>query len=661
MKHDCRIMFFHKPCQYGLSCVVSLAFIILFSLPFRSSAQLWTGNLGSPIVNNTFGAGSFPPPLPTGATSYTFSQGCATPGKYSLENFLFGCENNTWVVLTGDHTRDLQGNYMLVNSSSGPGTVLIDTVYGLCGNTTYQFAAWLANCVKSNACGGNSVLPNLTFTIESLTGTVLATYTTPDLPITGFKDWVEYGVCYTTPATAPTGLVMKIKCNTGGPCGSSFVMDDVTFRAAGPTIDVTLNNTNDLVLDLCTGYTDAYVFRGTYSADYLDPVLQWQSSADTGRTWTNIPGATTDTYVMPARTDKVILYRLVISERVNSGNATCSINSQTIWTNVHPLPPHRSLQQTLGCLNKDLTLTAPPFFTSYQWNGPNGYQSTLTNAVVPNLQYADSGLYTLSLTGDFGCTAIDSFYVNIFPGTTVITEPLYEICEGDIVNLEATGDGTYLWSPSTALSNTTIPNPVASPRDSIQYQVLLTNVFGCKDSAIITINVFKKAAVDAGRDKVILVGDTAVLNGSVIGTAVNYSWSSSPTLSSTSSLTPDAFPLTETKYTLSAVSTVGCGSASDEVIVKVYKEVLMPNAFTPNNDGLNDLFRVLPLDNYELVSFDVYSRWGEKIFSTKNAMQGWDGTLKGQPQATGIYVYYIEMKSKTGKKIVRKGTVMLIR
>ncbi len=87
----------------------------------------------------------------------------------------------------------------------------------------------------------------------------------------------------------------------------------------------------------------------------------------------------------------------------------------------------------------------------------------------------------------------------------------------------------------------------------------------------------------------------------------------------------------------------------------------MPNAFTPNNDGLNDLLRVLPLDNYELVSFDVYSRWGEKIFSTKNALQGWDGTLKGQPQATGTYVYYIEMKSKTGKKIVRKGTVMLIK
>ena len=660
MKHDCRSMFFLKPCQIGLPGVIGLTFILAIIFPFATTAQLCPGNLGTPIVNISFGAGSSQP-LPTAATGYAFTNGCPAPGKYSIENFLFGCESNTWVVLTGDHTRDLEGNYMLVNGSAGPATVLVDTVFGLCGNTTYQFAAWLANCMRSNACGGNPVLPNFTFTIETLTGTVLASYTTPDLPITGFKDWVEYGVCYTTPSSAPAGIVTRIKCNTGGPCGSSYVVDDVTFRAAGPAISVAVNGSNNLVVDLCTGFTGTYVFIGTYSAAYIDPVLQWQNSLDTGRTWNNIPGATTATYVMPPRNDNVILYRLVVAERVNAGNTNCSINSETIWTNVHPLPPHRSLQQALGCLNKDLILQAPPFFSAYQWSGPNGFQSTLTNAVVTNLQYADSGLYTLLLTGDFGCSVTDSFYVKIFPGTTILIDPLYEICEGTSVELEATGDGTYLWSPSMALSNTTIPNPVANPRDSIEYKVVLTNSWGCKDSAIVTINVFKKPVVNAGPDKVILVGDTAMLNGTVSGTAVNYSWSSSTTLSNINSLQPNAFPIAETRYTLNVSSTVGCGNESDEVIVKVYKEVLMPNAFTPNNDGLNDVFRVLPLDNYEVISFDVYSRWGQKIFSTTNAHRGWDGTIKGQPQPTGAYVYYIEMKSRTGKKIIKKGSVMLIR
>jgi gliding motility-associated-like protein len=126
-------------------------------------------------------------------------------------------------------------------------------------------------------------------------------------------------------------------------------------------------------------------------------------------------------------------------------------------------------------------------------------------------------------------------------------------------------------------------------------------------------------------------------------------------------LQPNVFPLAETIYTLNAVSTVGCGNASDDITVRVYKDVLMPNAFTPNKDGINDVFHVLPLDNYELLSFNIYSRWGQKIFSTTNANIGWDGTVKGLPQSTGLYVYYLEMKSKTGKKIIRKGTVLLIR
>jgi len=70
---------------------------------------------------------------------------------------------------------------------------------------------------------------------------------------------------------------------------------------------------------------------------------------------------------------------------------------------------------------------------------------------------------------------------------------------------------------------------------------------------------------------------------------------------------------------------------------------------------------VLSLDNYELVSFSVYSRWGEKIFNTTNIHTGWNGTIKGQLQSTGTYVYYLEMKSRTGKRIIKKGTVLLIR
>jgi hypothetical protein len=354
MKQNYWLAIFFKTAHLILRSIIHCCmFVFLFCNSFKSIAQLCTGNLGAPIINITFGVGGSQP-LPANSTSYTFTNGCPSPGSYSIENFLFGCAANTWVVLTGDHTHDPQGNYMLVNGATAPATVLVDTVTGLCSNTTYQLSAWLANCMKNTACGGNPVLPNFTFTIETLSGIILASSVTPDLPITGFKDWVEYGVCYTTSSAAPSALVLRIKCNTGGPCGSSYVVDDVTFRAAGPSINVTVNGVDDPVIDLCMGYTDTYIIHGTYSTSYIDPVLQWQSSLDSGTTWQNIPGATTDTYIIPHRDSAVIMFRLGVTERMNIRNANCIIFSETIWMDVHPLPDHVPLQQVLGCLNKAL-------------------------------------------------------------------------------------------------------------------------------------------------------------------------------------------------------------------------------------------------------------------------------------------------------------------
>lgn len=661
MKQTYVHLFFLKlPHSVPKGIIRCYVYFFFLTFPFTSLAQLCTGNLGSPIINSTFGAGPSQQ-LPLNSTSYTYTHGCPSPGKYSIENFLFGCAANTWVVLTGDHTRDPNGNYMLVNGATAPATVLVDTVSSLCNNTTYQFSAWLANCMQSNACGGNPVLPNFTFSIETVSGIVLASSVTRDLPITGFKDWLEYGVCYTTTASVPATLVLRIKCNTGGPCGSAFVVDDVTFRPAGPSINVAVNGVDDPVIDLCMGYTDTYILNGTYSASYIDPVLEWQNSLDSGRTWHVIPGATSDNYIIPHRDSAVIVYRLGITERTNIGNANCIIFSETIWMDVHPLPNHVPLRQVLGCLNKDLTLTAPPFYLSYQWAGPNGFQSNLGVATLQNLEYADAGLYSVVLTGDNGCSVTDSFQLNIFPSTTISTNTLYSICEGTNVNLSATGNGTFEWMPSIGLSNAYISNPVASPRDSIEYKATLTNVYGCRDSAQVVINVYKKVVANAGSDKVILIGDTALLAGAVNGTAVNFFWSPNNSLSSSTSLQPTVFPVTQTIYTLNAVSTVGCGTASDDVTVRVYKDVLIPNAFTPNKDGLNDILHVLVLENYELVAFNIYTRWGSNVFSTINPNIGWDGKMKGMPQATGLYAYYLEMKSRSGKKITRKGTVLLIR
>src|SRR5215831_1342758 len=128
--------------------LIFFAFIV-FEFPSKSYAQLCTGNLGDPTLNITFGDGDFPP-LPRGATDYTFEgNGCPGPGEYTISSFLFGCGDKTWFPLIGDHARlTSKGCYMLVNGAGKTGTVIKETASGLCANTTYDFSAWITNVME---------------------------------------------------------------------------------------------------------------------------------------------------------------------------------------------------------------------------------------------------------------------------------------------------------------------------------------------------------------------------------------------------------------------------------------------------------------------------------------------------------------------------------
>jgi hypothetical protein len=116
---------------------------LFFCFSNSSTAQTCNGSLGDPVVNETFGSGGGYQ-LASYQTSYQAVGGCPdnSGGTYTLGSFLFGCGPHTWVQMIGDHTRDENGNYMLVNAASTPGTVYMDTAKNLCGNTNYQFGVW---------------------------------------------------------------------------------------------------------------------------------------------------------------------------------------------------------------------------------------------------------------------------------------------------------------------------------------------------------------------------------------------------------------------------------------------------------------------------------------------------------------------------------------
>jgi gliding motility-associated-like protein len=628
-------------------------------------AQLCNNNLGDPIVNVTFGTRE-KKDIPS-VTSYERVGGCPAKGKYTINDFLFGC-GGYWVQMTGDHTPgDINGNYMMVNAESTPGIVHQDTATGLCDNMLYQYSAYITNVLQDpHSCGTDVILPNLTFSIETFSGEVLATYNTGDIPITNEKKWVQYGFTYkTTPGI--NEVILKISTNPKYGCGSAFAIDDIVFQNCGPSVKITIDgDTSDR--KVCADYTNPFVLQGSYSVGFDNPVVQWQSSLDTGKTWKDITGAITTTYKMPHRASGAVAYRMIVAEKENINSPNCRIRSNAINTEVHPVPAHNPPQYISACSGKDYALP-PANLTALEiaWAGPNGFSTYTTYPYPPDtvhdLQYADTGLYVLYQVYHYGCTTTDSFYLSVRQGITLFAEPSYPVCAGTSQTLSVTASeaGSFKWTPPTGLSNDAVANPVATPQDSTVYKVIVTNAGGCQDSAFLSIDVYKPPAVSAGSDKIILAGDTAMLDGSVKGTAINYYWSPPAYISDANAIQPTAYPVQDITYTLSAFSTVGCGSAADDVHVTLYKDLFIPNSFTPNGDGLNDKFRIRVFDNYKILRFVIYNRWGSLVYSSTNATDGWDGAYKGYQQQIGAYVYYLEMESNTGRKIVKQGTVQLLR
>lgn len=644
-------------------------YLLIPFVPFSLNAQLCTGNAGDPVVNVTFD--NYRAPLPKSATTFSYVASCPfDTNSYTIQNLIFGCGEDknarSWHLLAGDHTGDMNGQYMLVNASWAlgvshpPAVVHIDTANSLCGDTRYQYSAWIANVMSKLACGGNPVLPNLTLTVSTLSGVTLATTNTGPLPVLDSRIWKEYGLSFITPANV-NSVVLALTIEAERGCGNAFVVDDITFKMCGPVATATIDGKTEPA-KVCADYTDPFVLNGNYAAGLKDPVVQWQNSIDSGKTWKDMPGITSTTYQIPHRSIGNIVYRMAVAERKNINSLHCRIVSNSIYTEVHPLPPHQTLQSVVGCLSKDLVLPpSDPSALSIQWVGPNGYNSTAPKAILSDIKYADTGLYVLKQAFYFGCTSTDTISLKVFPSTTISTQLSYSMCEGSSIQLAATGSGIFKWSPATFLSNDTIFNPFASPRDSTSYKVTVTNNYGCRDSADVKINVFRNPVVNAGPDRTIVVGDTIVLNGAVKGTSIRYAWSPATFLDNPLAITPKVFPPINTRYTLSATSEVGCGTAISDALVTVYKDIYVPTAFTPNADGKNDRFKVFAADGYKLIRFTVYNRWGQIVFSAKDSSEGWDGNLDNKPQSADTYVYYLEIETNKQKKIIKKGTITLIR
>jgi gliding motility-associated-like protein len=623
--------------------------------------QLCTGSLGDPVLHVSFGDYLSPKQaLKAGLTNLKYVQSCPNEGEYTITSFSFGCFNNTWQYLVQDHTGDLGGRFMVINASLQPSEFYVDTVSGLCGNTVYEFAAWVANILLPSSCNQQGIKPNLTFKIETVSGTLLKQFNSGDIKEETFKTWKQFGTFFSTP-TGVSAVVLRIINNAPGGCGNDLILDDITFRPCGPQVIAHPDNYTSNDINLCENQKNDLHFVASFNNSFLDPLMQWQIYVDSISSWVDIAGETNPTFTRKPTAGGLYKYRMLISERTNFNSQQCRLSSNVTNIFVAPVPDGPTLTNVMGCTNtilKIIAIQADGIDLSYQWIGPNAFSSNLSSIIFDKVKYQDSGIYQVVVKTNFNCIRTDTFHLQVFLGAKAIVSADKSVCEGQSVAIQATGAVKYEWKPITGLSNPFISNPIATPTDSIRYQVIFKNEFGCKDSAYTAVNIWKKPIVNAGPDMSIFKGESVVLNGSITGSSISYFWWPNTYMTNANSLHPTVNPTDMISYTLSATSDLGCGIAQDDVTIKVYKKIDPPNSFTPNGDGINDTWIIQGLDTYPNSEVKVFSRSGSIVFYSMGNDKIWDGKYNGKPLPIGAYYYLIDLK--VGQPII-SGSILIIR
>ncbi len=252
-----------------------------------------------------------------------------------------------------------------------------------------------------------------------------------------------------------------------------------------------------------------------------------------------------------------------------------------------------------------------------------------------------------------------TMHINYFDSSQVKLSPNQaSICEADTVMVAASGGVHYNWSPNKGIALASIDTAFISPEVSTNYLVTITDSHQCDYFKMLSITVMERDKVDAGPNVTVKVGETAQLNGTT--NAGTFYWEYNGIQDFHNNAKPRYTPMIDsTLFYLITVNPNGCNNIDSTYVLR--NDYKMPNAFSPNGDGINDVFYPIPKnENAEVKNFSVYNRYGQVVFFTTKLGQGWDGTSKNIPCDLGMYHFFVEFK--IGDKIyTSKGDVTLIR
>lgn len=294
---------------------------------------------------------------------------------------------------------------------------------------------------------------------------------------------------------------------------------------------------------------------------------------------------------------------------------------------------------------------------SLDWMLSNNLQQITSsgNAIHVQGTALGQGLLSVYITDINGCVS-DVVEKNV----SVVEQPVVSLtaskevfCVNETVDLVATGGLFYDWYYNNQIIAGVSGSNHYRATQAGEYYVR-TGSGACSDESERIIIQLSEVDVDAGPDHMINIGESVQLTTVTSGSVSSYYWEPgnvAPTAS------PTVSPAESTTYTVLVTDIYGC-TASDEVHVKVVLPLFIPNAFTPNGDGVHDVWEVQGLERFADLKVEIYNRWGNLIYSSRGSYKPWDGKKNGEYMPVGTYYYVIdvgdEMKPLTGAILLSK-------
>ncbi len=445
-----------------------------------------------------------------------------------------------------------------------------------------------------------------------------------------------------------TGGVYPIQMIVTGNSGcSDTVLKQLTVTVSSlPTASILGNTTS------CVGYKETFT-ANVQSSDAVT-VFQW--------TLSNGAAGTANPFNYTFSQAGNYTLQLVV------GTVNGCYDTVLHTIRINPSPVINASPDITLCRGSSAPLLVTGTGTQFNWLPLQGL--SCYNCTNPIASPIATTPYLAQTTNSFGCVATDTVVVTIIQPLKLNVSPTDSICIGTATTLLASGATQYTWSPATALSSTSVSNPTASPSVTTRYRVVGYDGFNCfTDTGYVLVAVGQYPIVNLGPDVTLAAGTQHPFGSSIQnGPVSRWLWAPANDLSCSTCPLPILNVKKDASYTVTVFNSYGCAD-TDSINVKVFCEssqVFIPNAFTPDGDGINDVLMVRGKGIVMVKTFRIFNRWGEVVFEkanfpANNVTHGWNGLIKGVAGGPDVFVYTAEVLCENGAAFTYKGNVSIIK